>query len=397
MARPETAAEFSCPPYDTVTGEEARAVALGNSHSFMRVVRPEVNLAGAGDPHCDDAYAAARQALEDYVQEGFLLREEAESFYICRQETGGHSQRGVMACCDAEDYDRGNIKRHERTLPAKEQDRARHIAGLRAHTGPVLLVFRDIPAVAALMDADMSRDPIIDFKDESGVRHTIWRSSSAGELAAAFAESPAFYIADGHHRAAAAARCRRDIMKANPSHSGEEEYNRFMTALYPAGEMRVLPYNRCVWDLNGRRPDEFIKAVGERANLAKTTEQVPARAGLVCMYVGGSWYRMELPVNASTHRPADLLDAAALQREILAPLLGVGDPRTDDRIEFVGGSTSPADLARRVDEGRAGVVFSMYPVEVSRILEVADAGGIMPPKSTWFDPKPRSGLLVHTF
>ncbi len=392
---PERAAALAAVPYDVVDTAEARALAAGNPDSFLHVSRPEIDLPDSVDIHDDRVYAHGVAAFRDLQARGVLLREPEERLYVYRQIMGGHSQSGVVACCHIEDYAKDIIRKHEKTRKDKEDDRTRHCLELNANSGPVFLTYRDTPALDKLVAAAQLAAPLYDFTAADGVRHTVWRvEGECGPWVEAFRQVPLSYVADGHHRAAAAFRSGQQRRAANLSHTGCEEYNWFLAVLFPAAQLRILPYNRCVADLNGLAPEAFLERVRAvfGAEIADGAEPFGARE--VRMYLGGKWYRLAWPEFESD--PVGRLDVSVLQDRLLAPVLGIDDPRTNTRISFVGGIRGTGELAKRVDSGRDAVAFSMYPVTVSQMMDIADAGQIMPPKSTWFEPKLRSGLLVHT-
>lgn len=392
---PEKAAALAAVPYDVVDTAEARALAAGNPDSFLHVSRPEIDLPDSVDIHDDAVYAQGARALRDLQTRGALLREAGERLYVYRQIMGGHSQTGVVACCHIEDYANDIIRKHEKTRKDKEDDRTRHCLELNANTGPVFLTYRDQAALDALVARTQAGAPLDDFTAADGIRHTVWRvEGEPAPWVGAFRQVPLAYVADGHHRAAAAFRAGKQRREANPGHTGAEEYNWFLAVLFPASQLRILPYNRCVADLNGLAPDAFLERVKTLFQTAPAEGAEPAGPREVRMYLGGAWYR--LAWDEFEADPVGRLDVSVLQDWLLAPVLGIDDPRTNQRISFVGGIRGPGELVKRVDSGRDAVAFSMYPTTVAQMMDIADAGQIMPPKSTWFEPKLRSGLLVHT-
>jgi uncharacterized protein (DUF1015 family) len=359
------------------------------------VIRPEIDLPEETDVHADCVYETAATNLQAFIASGVLVREQGDCCYVYRQIMNGHAQTGIVACCDIGEYERGTILKHEKTRQDKEDDRTRHVLTLNAHTGPVFLTYRDDAVVDALVADAMREEPLFDITAEDGVTHTVWRLQESDALIEAFAAVPEAYIADGHHRSAAALRAGCQLREANPAHDGSEEYNWFLTVLFPASQLKILPYNRVVFDLNGQDEARFLAAVRERFTLAEDASPVPSAAHQVSMYIGGSWYGL-----AWAEQPGDdpvaALDVSVLQDRLLAPLLGIADPRTSQRVAFIGGIRGTDELEAWVDEGRGAVAFSVYPVSVEEMMAIADADRIMPPKSTWFEPKLRSGLLVHT-
>lgn len=392
---PEKAALLAAVPYDVVDTAEARGLAAGNRDSFLHVSRPEIDLPDGVDIHDDAVYAQGVRALCDLQARGVLVREADERFYVYRQVMGKHSQTGVVACCHIDDYAKDVIRKHEKTRKDKEDDRTRHCVELNANSGPVFLTYRDNVALDALVAQIQAGAPLYDFTAVDGIRHTVWRVEGAAETwGEAFRHVPLAYVADGHHRAAAAFRAGTLRREANPAHTGREEYNWFLAVLFPAKQLRILPYNRCVADLNGLSVSAFLDAVQTvfKTEIASGAEPTGPRE--VRMYLGGTWYK--LTWDEFSADPVGRLDVSVLQDRLLAPVLGVDDPRTNTRISFVGGIRGTGELVKRVESGRDAVAFSMFPVTVEQMMDIADAGQIMPPKSTWFEPKLRSGLLVHT-
>lgn len=392
------AQDVAAPPYDTVDGAEAAALAANKPSSFLHISRAEIDLPPDLDPYADAVYEKAADTLEHFVRKGILVHDAENALFIYRIVKGDHVQTGVMACCHVEDYERNVILRHEKTRQDKENDRLRHILTLRTHSGPVFLTYRDVAAIDQLVASLTREDPLLCATAEDGSVHAIWRATEDLErLVMAFAGVPVCYVADGHHRAAAAVRAAAELRSANPAHTGDEPYNWFLAVLFPATHLRILPYNRCIGDLNGLPPAKFMQRVREAGFVVTpdggATPPAPRRAA---MYLGGQWYGLAWDVPADADAVA-ALDVSVLQDRLLSPILGIQDPRTSSRIEFIGGIRGTDSLARRVDAGSAAVAFSLYPVTVDDVMRVADAGRIMPPKSTWFEPKLRSGLVVHTF
>ncbi len=392
---PEKAAAVAAVPYDVVDTAEARALAAGNPDSFLHVSRPEIDLPDSVDIHSDAVYAQGARALRAFQTRGTLLREADERLYVYRQVMGAHSQTGVVACCHIEDYAADIIRKHEKTRKDKEDDRTRHCLELNANTGPVFLTYRDQAAVDALVAQVQAGTPLYDFTAADGIRHTVWRvEGDAAPWVETFRQVPLAYVADGHHRAAAAFRAGKHRRENNPAHTGKEEYNWFLAVLFPASQLRILAYNRCVADLNGLSSAKFLARVRAIFKTEPATGAEPAGPREIRMYLGGAWHQLRWDEFAAD--PVGRLDVSVLQDRLLAPVLGIDDPRTNTRISFVGGIRGAGELVRRVDSGRDAVAFSMYPTTVSQMMDIADAGQIMPPKSTWFEPKLRSGLLVHT-
>jgi len=390
---PEHASAVSSVPYDVVSTDEARELVRDNPLSFLRVTRSEVDLPAEADPYAPAVYERA-QANFATLRERALVLEDGPSLYFYRVRMGEHEQTGIAGCFSVDEYERDGIRKHERTRRDKEDDRTRHIVSLRAQTGVVFLTYRSASDVDALAARVTSGTPLYDFTPPDGVRHTVWRAASdvVPDLVAAFAKIPALYIADGHHRAASAARARDELRNRG---AASAEAGTFIAVAFPDNQVQILPYHRIVKDLAGRTPDGFLAALREAFPVQDGTPE-PARRGEVSMYLSGRWHAIDLtgarPEDASR---ASALDVALLQRDVLERLLKIGDIRTDRRIDFVGGARGTRALETAVDGGRAAVAFSMFPVTVDDLMAISDAGGIMPPKSTWFEPKLRDGLLIH--
>lgn len=391
-------------PYDVVDREEAYALAEGNELSFLHVVRPDIDLPAETDPYCDAVYAKGRENLDALKAKGVLSRDGRPCLYLYRQRMtlpaamggGVLEQTGVVGCCHIDDYEKDIIKKHEKTRQVKEDDRTKTVLGLDANAGPVFLMHKRDAVIAELIKGDSSGEPLYDFVADDGVQHTVWRVEEHAAYVAAYAKHAAAYVADGHHRSASAARAGAIHRDKNPGHTGEEEYNWFLAVLFPEEQLNILPYNRIVKDLNGLTAQELINKIGAIAQVTPDIDPQPRETGCFGMYLDGVWYSINLPASSIDRSdPIGSLDYVLLYDRILSPILGIGDIRTDDRIDFVGGIRGTDELARRVDSGRAAVAFAMHPVTISQLMAVSDAGMIMPPKSTWFEPKLRSGLLVH--
>ena len=393
---PGRAAAVSSVPYDVVNTDEARQMASGNPLSFLRVTRSEIDLPPNTDPYAPAVYARAKQNFDALREQAPLEEDESPSLYFYRLRMGGHEQVGIAGCFSVDEYERDIIKKHERTRRDKEDDRTRHIVELRAQTGVVFLTYRAAAAVDALATRVMSHAPLFHFTADDNVEHAIWRADAASTsaLVDAFARIPALYIADGHHRAASAARARAELRRQAPGpHASEADT--FIAVAFPDNQMQILPYNRTVKDLAGRRPEQFLAELRQRFPVTEGPA-APRRKGEVSMYLGGQWYTIDVSgaVPEDDSR-ASGLDVAVLQRRVLEPLLNIGDIRTDKRIDFVGGARGTKGLEKAVDSGGAAVAFSMFPVTIDDLMAISDTGGIMPPKSTWFEPKLRDGLLIH--
>jgi uncharacterized protein (DUF1015 family) len=390
----EAAARVASVPYDVVSTDEARALASGNPLSFLHVSRPEIDMAPGADLHSAAAYEQARVNFERLRARAPLVVEDAPGFYVYRLRMGQHLQSGIAACFSIDEYEAGLIKKHEKTRPDKEDDRTKHMLAIGGQTGPVLLTYRHSDAIDEVTSQVTAAPPLFDFTAVDGIRHEIWRVPAAAERAivAGFAAVPALYIADGHHRAASAARTRRQL-----SARGAGEHDRVLAVAFPDRQMLVLPYHRVVRDLNGLAVDGLLAALRSRGlEVRAGGPESPERKGTVAMYLAGRWHTLDLAEeNPRPDSPAAALDVALLEAQVLGPILGIADIRTDARVEFVGGIRGTAELARLVDSGAFAVAFSMHAVSVDDLMRVADAGGIMPPKSTWFEPKLRDGLLSH--
>lgn len=385
---PAYAEEVASVPYDVVSTEEARALAEGKPHSFLHVIRPEIDLPEGTDEHDDRVYEQGAEALRRFAASDAFVVEAEPAYYVYRLVMDGRAQAGIFALVTVDEYDDDTILKHERTRPDKEDDRTRHIVTQRAHAEPVMLTYRGTPALDALVEDAMQGEPLYGFTAADGVRHEIWRMPNAPAVETAFAHVRRLYVADGHHRSAAASRAAKTL----PDHDGARA---FMAVLFPMEEMRILPYNRVVYSLPGG-PDAFLRQLRERFELNETAPAEPAAPGHVSLYLNGAWLGLELPETAR-ETVADTLDVARLGEFVLEPLLGITDPRTDPNIGFVGGIRGTKELERLVDGGRAALAVSMCATSPEELVAVSDAGQLMPPKSTWFEPKLRSGLLVHQF
>ena len=391
----DAAAAVSSVPYDVVNTEEARQLASGNPLSFLRVTRSEIDLPAGTDPYAAQVYDRAKQNFAALRAQAPLLAEDEPSVYFYRLRMGGHEQTGIAACFSVDEYEQDVIKKHERTRRDKEDDRTRHIIELRAQTGVVFLTYKASDSIDRLCRAVTADAPIYDFRADDGVHHTIWRvrAREATELVDAFSRIATLYIADGHHRAASAARARQEMRRRGVT---DHDADTFIAVAFPDDQMQILPYNRTVRDLAGRSPAAFLDALREVVAV-KEGSATPRGKGEVAMFLGGTWYSLDLsraaPEDGSR---AAALDVALLQHHVLGPLLAIGDVRTDKRIDFVGGARGTVALEQAVRDGRAAVAFSLHPVTIDDLMAISDDGGIMPPKSTWFEPKLRDGLLIHT-
>jgi uncharacterized protein (DUF1015 family) len=382
-------------PYDVVNTEEARQLAGDNALSFLHVSRAEIDLPPTTDPYAPDVYDRALRNFEALRHDAPLVVEDTPAVYFYRLRMGDHFQTGVAACYSVDEYGRDLIKKHEKTRRDKEDDRTRHISTLRAQTGPVFLTYRASKAIDAIADKVTATPPLFDFEAADKVRHTVWRvtGDALRSLVAAFGELPCLYIADGHHRAASAARTRKHLAETAPGQV-HEEADWMLAVAFPDNQTAIMPYNRVVKDLAGHTPETFMAALRQHVEVQPGGPS-PAGKGEVSMYLGGCWHTLRLKPQAGATNVGSTLDCSLLQEQVLTPVLGIGDVRTDKRIDFVGGIRGTAELERLVKGGKAAVAFSMFPVGVDDLMRIADAGEIMPPKSTWFEPKLRDGLLTH--
>ena len=394
----EAASAVAALPYDVYDRKEAKEIVKKNPLSFLAVDRAETQFEDGKNPYAPEVYEQAARTLKRWQQEGILTEDESPFYYLYELVMEGRAQTGIVACASVDDYSSGVIARHENTREEKEQDRICHVDVTNAHTGPIFLAYRSQEELNGLVALEKKKTPLYDFISEDGICHRVWKiedPQKAEEIHRIFRNSKS-YIADGHHRAASAVKVAAMRREANPSWTGNEEFNYFLSVLFPDDQLMIMPYNRVVQDLNGLTREEFLKkteryfVVTERGRKAFSPEQ----KGQVGMYLDGSWYQLDARPEICTDDPVKGLDVSILQDRILGPLLGIGDPRTDSRIRFVGGIRGLSELERLVDSG-AAVAFSMYPTSIRELFEVADAGLLMPPKSTWFEPKLRSGLFIH--
>ena len=390
---PEAAAAVASVPYDVVSTAEARALATRNPLSFLHVTRAEIDLPDTTNPYDDAVYAQAVRNFEELKRAAPMVIDDEPSLYLYRLQMGSHRQTGVAGCFSLDEYDRDLIKKHEKTRKDKEDDRTKHMIELRAQTGIVFLTYHASAAVDALTQRVTAGVPLYDIPAPDDVRHTVWRvgGDEVAALVRAFGELPALYIADGHHRAASAARARDQIVGRG---GGRAEASRFIAVAFPDREVQILAYNRVIRDLAGVTPDAFLAALGTRVGVGPGGPR-PARRGDVSMYLDGRWHTLTLPAPPAGTARAETLDVELLHRHVFEPVLRIGDVRTDKRIDFVGGIRGAEGLQALVDSGKAAVAFSLYPVSIADLVAISDEGGIMPPKSTWFEPKLRDGLLVH--
>ncbi len=390
-------------PYDVYNRTEAREEARRHPYSFLNIDRPETQFAEDQDMYAPEVYRRADWLIREWTARGIFVREESPCMYIYAQTMDGRTQTGLVACSSVDDYLSGVIRKHENTLAEKEQDRIRHIDRCSAQTGPIFLAYRDDRVVDMIIEREKRNEPLYDFVSEDRIRHTVWRISDALSLEAlrfAFTQIKNTYIADGHHRAASAVRVAGLRRLSYPDYDGTEEFNWFLSVFFPASQLRIYDYNRVVKDLNGLSKEAFFEKISEKFEISYESGRGqpfrPQEKGEFGLYVEGSWYRLTAKAEIRSEDPVDGLDVSLLQNHLLSPILGIGDPKTDKRIGFVGGIRGLAELERRADSDMKAA-FSMYPTSMEELLRVADAGKLMPPKSTWFEPKLRSGLLIHEF
>ncbi|BDU68417.1 hypothetical protein GETHOR_05180 [Geothrix oryzae] len=399
--RPELAAQVAAVPYDVVNTQEAAELAKGNPHSFLHVGRPEIDLPAGIDIHADEVYAKGVANLRGLIENGTLFQENTPCLYVYQQRMGDHVQAGLVGLCSVAEYENGTIKRHEFTRKDKEDDRTRHVTEQGANAEPVFLTYKAVPYIDHIVNDIRKQPPVYDVVTPDGIGHTVWVVSGETvvyELVNLFNGVPALYIADGHHRTAAAiryAQARRAA--AGASATGDEPFESFMAVVFPHDQLKIMDYNRVVKDLNGLSQDAFLAQVKDKFEVAVSAHRAPQAPTTFGMYLGGTWYELKAkPGSFPAADPVRGLDVSILQENLLNPILGIDDPRTNTRIDFVGGIRGMDELERRVKEGCA-VAFSVYPTSLTQLMSVADAGEVMPPKSTWFEPKLRSGLLVRMY
>ena len=398
---PEKVGDVASPPYDVLNSEEARRLADGNPVSFLHVVKPEIDLPPSVDLYSEKVYEKGRENLDRLVSDGILIRDPEPAFYLYRLIMGEIEQTGLVAGASIEDYENDRIKKHELTRADKEADRIRHVDRLNANTGPVFLTYRARPEMDRMTERITESPPLYDFTGDDGVRHTLWKVDDPETLAGIedlFERIDFLYVADGHHRSASGTAVGKQRREADPHHTGEEDYNYFLAVIFPHDRLNIMDYNRVVKDLNGLSPEEFLEKISDSFEIVEKTGPTPARPRArhtFGMYLKGEWYLLKArPGCFDEGDPVQSLDVSILQNNLLSPVLGIENPREDDRIDFVGGIRGLEELARRVDEGEA-VAFALYPTSIEELMAIADAGKMMPPKSTWFEPKLRSGVIVH--
>ena len=397
---PEQAHLVASRPYDVLSSSEARREAEGNPLSFLRVIKPEIELPISIDPYSDEVYEKGAEVYNTFKKDDVLVQDSSQNFYIYRLTMEGRTQTGLVGCCHFEEYFEGKIKKHELTRVAKEEDRVKHVDTLNANAEPVFFSYRANQEIDSMLKNLVLEKPVYDFVAADQIRHELWiidNASLVSKLEKLFSDIPNLYVADGHHRTAAAARIGERRRKQNPDHTGDEEYNLFLAVLFSDQELEIFDYNRVIKDLNGLSPTEFIEKISGNFSLLQKSEKAirPLQKGDFSVYLDKNWYLFSPLSREFDNDPVKNLDVSYLSDYIFEPILGISDQRTDDRIDFVGGIRGLEELAKRVDSGDMAVAFALFPVSMDELLNVADEGKIMPPKSTWFEPKLRSGLFVH--
>lgn len=389
--KPESAKNIISVPYDVINTDEARELARNKPDSFLHVIRPEIDLPESMDIHAEEVYQKGAENLSKLLDSEHFVQEEKDALYVYKLNWRGRSQSGIFGCVSVAEYDNEIILKHELTRPDKEDDRTKHIITQQAHAEPVMITFDDTAGISEMMESVSKDKPLYQITIED-VEHLIWKVDNSAEFDSAFSKIKNLYIADGHHRCASASRTAAQMKKQNPNHTGEEEYNYFPAVVFPMQQMEILSYNRIVYST----PDNFLSVLKDKFELTQTTNSEPENKGDICVYLDGSWYSLSLP-ESNRSDVASSLDVARLQEHLLEPLLGISDQRTDKNLFFVGGIRGTNELEKLVNSGKADMAISMYPTNIRELVDVSDAGLLMPPKSTWFEPKLRSGFLIHTF
>lgn len=394
----EKADQIAALPYDVYNRKEAKEVVSDDMDSFLRIDRPETQFSDDYDMYAPEVYQKARELYDEMLLDGRYQRDEEEAYYIYQLIMDGRAQNGIVACASIDDYEQSVIKKHENTREEKEQDRIRHVDTMNAQTGPIFLAYRAEQSIRDVVEKVTATKALYAFTSEDGITHNVWKVGDASDIATireAFEKMDSIYIADGHHRAASAVKVGQKRRMQHPNYTGTEEFNSFLSVLFPDDELKILPYNRVVADLNGYSIEEVLALIGEKFDVNKANEPVmPAVKATFGMYLDGQWYHLTAKEELLSEDPVEGLDVSILQNELLGPILGIGDPRVDKRIDFVGGIRGLSELEKRCNEDME-LAFSMYPTSIAELFAVADAGLLMPPKSTWFEPKLRSGLFVH--
>ena len=397
--KPEYAKDIASRPYDVLNTAEAKEEAKGNKLSFLRVIKPEIELPEGIDPYDQKVYNRGLENLKNLSAKGYLIKEQKASYYIYRLTMEGREQTGIVGCCDYQEYSDGRIKKHELTRTAKENDRVRHVETQNANAEPVFFSYRGVQNINLLIQKIVTFEPVYNFVSEDKIKHELWIVNNDQDISlieSEFNSVPDLYVADGHHRTAAAARVGQKKKQDNPNHNGTEEYNFFMAVLFSDDQLKIYDYNRVIRDLNGKSPSEFISELEEAFYITKLLEaSPPSEKGLFSMYLENQWYSLKPKNRVYSENPKANLDVTFLSEKILSPILEIEDLRKDTRIDFVGGIRGLNELERRVDSKEMKVAFALFPVSMEELISIADAGEIMPPKTTWFEPKLRSGLFIH--
>jgi uncharacterized protein (DUF1015 family) len=388
--------EIASVPYDVVSTVEAKELAENNPNSFLRIIRSEIEFSEDVNPYSQAVYERSRDNFDSFLQKGLLFEDSQEDLYIYQLQMDSHIQTGIVGCSSVDEYDQGLIKIHEKTRPQKENDRVQHMLTLGAHAGPVFLTYRQTDSLKDLVKNECAGTPLYSFTAPDGIAHRIWKARDWSSISQAFRSISASYVADGHHRAKSASRCRAEIRSSDSSYSKEDACNFFLTVLFPHDELQILPYNRIIKKLPAG-PAEILDNI-RTGFIVKEATAAPSKKGRCSLYLDGKWYGINLETGENpAENPVAGLDVSILQNRILNPVFGIEDPRTDSNIDFIGGIRGTDELERLVDSGEAGAAFSLYPLAVNDLIQIADQGLLMPPKSTWFEPKLRSGLFVHRF
>jgi uncharacterized protein (DUF1015 family) len=400
--KPEFAEKVASHPYDVINSQEAREIAKGNPYSFLHVNKPEIDLPEGTDLYSDVVYEQGAKNLKKLIDESIMMQDETPCFYIYKQIMGRHEQIGLVAGASVEEYDSDLIKKHELTRVDKENDRLKHVLSLNAQVGPVFLTYTAKETIDNIITNLVKNDPVYNFTSNDGIKHIFWvvsNNSDIQKIQNEFAQIDYLYVADGHHRSAAASRACKELKAKNQNHTGEEEYNYFLTVIFPHNQMYIMDYNRIVKDLNGLSKREFLDKIITKflvREFSDSDSYKPVVKHDFGMYLDGNWYKLSaIPGTWDDSQPTERLDVSILYNNLLEPVLGIGNPRTDKRIDFVGGIRGMKELEKRVNSGEMTVAFSLYPTSIEDLMAIADAGKTMPPKSTWFEPKLRSGLVIH--
>lgn len=397
---PELAAQVAAKPYDVLNSDEARAEAGDKPLSFLHVGKPEIDLPRDIHLYDERVYLKGKENLQNLISKGVLREDPKPCFYLYAQTMNNHTQYGLVGCASVQEYLNDTIKKHEHTRKDKEDDRTEHVEVTNAHSGPIFLTYRARPELDNIIDRVKRSPAVNNFVADDGIRHQLWvidDQTTIEDIVRAFREVPNLYVADGHHRSAAAARVGKERAEKNPNHTGAEEYNYFLAVLFPHNQLRIMDYNRVVKDLNGKTPEQFVAEVKRVFSIEEQKGHFrPAQKGEYGMYLSKRWYRLTTPSPfLASSDPVERLDVSILQKHLLQPILGIDDPRTSKRIDFVGGIRGLGELERRVNSGEMAVAFALHPTSIDELLAIADAGKVMPPKSTWFEPKLRDGMVVH--